>query len=334
MTSTIAPIYAPLTLEDAADVAELLTLCDAVDGIEEPCDEETAVELLSFPSRDLATDSLSIRQAAGATGEKGRLIGMMAIHPSSEPDEEGWFRAGIDGCVHPDHRRRGYGDHLFEVAETRIREIMAHRHPGSPFHIRASGGVAASSVRPLLAARGYEQIRTWFDLRRELPGAALTPAEIAGVRFETAADADQEDVRRAHNEVFRDHWGSTPVDSGLWSIFWESPKARNQLSTIARDESGEILAYVLASEYVPGDLHLNLVGTRRTARGRGIARAALEHTVALAAQEPGLREVTLEVDSASPTGATRLYERVGFVTYRERVSYQKDVDPRDGEPQR
>ena len=83
-----------------------------------------------------------------------------------------------------------------------------------------------------------------------------------------------------------------------------------------------MLAYVLASTWVPEEAYVTKVGTVPDARGRGLALAALLRTVSLA---EGFDYVALDVDSQSPTGATRLYDALGFVTEHVDATYEKPV---------
>jgi ribosomal protein S18 acetylase RimI-like enzyme len=54
---------------------------------------------------------------------------------------------------------------------------------------------------------------------------------------------------------------------------------------------------------------------RDSERGRGLG-AALVSTGLTEFARRGKRRVGLKVDAGNPTGATRLYERLGFVTER------------------
>jgi ribosomal protein S18 acetylase RimI-like enzyme len=162
-----------------------------------------------------------------------------------------------------------------------------------------------------------------------------------------------EAVRLAHNEAFTDHWGSTPRSPEAWADMLASRSARPAFSRVALarqqanaspDPAGSpgpagpgspaadasatdfstdaVDSYVLCAEWTPGTLHVNLVGTRRRARGRGLA-ATLLTDVVRAAREAGYRRVELGVDSESPTGAVGLYERVGFAKVRTNVVYSR-----------
>jgi mycothiol synthase len=168
-----------------------------------------------------------------------------------------------------------------------------------------------------------------------------------------------EAVRLAHNEAFADHWGSTPRSPEAWADMLASRSARPAFSRVAlaRQQAGAspdpagspdsagspgpagpgtpaadapaadfptdaVDSYVLCAEWTPGTLHVNLVGTRRRARERGLA-ATLLTDVVRAAREAGYRRVELGVDSESPTGAVGLYERVGFAKVRTNVVYSR-----------
>lgn len=92
---------------------------------------------------------------------------------------------------------------------------------------------------------------------------------------------------------------------------------------------GTVLAYALADEDKPGVLHIALVGTRPEARGRGLGRAVLTRTLRLGAEQ-GFRAAELEVDAESLTGATRLYDALGFTRAHVAATYEKPV-PAPGE---
>jgi ribosomal protein S18 acetylase RimI-like enzyme len=66
------------------------------------------------------------------------------------------------------------------------------------------------------------------------------------------------------------------------------------------------------------------VAVIREARGRGIATALLRHAMATVAAE-GYREMTLSVDAMNPTGAVRVYEKVGMSVYRSLAVYDRDL---------
>lgn len=68
----------------------------------------------------------------------------------------------------------------------------------------------------------------------------------------------------------------------------------------------------------------NLMGTLEPYRGRGIASVLMTHALTAFAAE-GLTHAALNVDADSPTGAGRLYRRLGFEPIMRWVTYQIEV---------
>ena len=76
-------------------------------------------------------------------------------------------------------------------------------------------------------------------------------------------------------------------------------------------------AYPQDWETVPREAWVNTVGTRRAWRGRGVAPWLLTESLErVAASDTGFERAILGVDSDNPTGALRLYRRLGFEDVR------------------
>src|SRR5699024_10613498 len=103
-----------------------------------------------------------------------------------------------------------------------------------------------------------------------------------------------------------------PTTEELWARRWTSNSNRHAVSTLAVDEQGQVLSYVLCAQWLDRELFITTVGTRSEHRGRGLAKAAMAHTLRAAADSGDYDVVELEVDSANPTGANGLYEGLGF----------------------
>lgn len=303
---------------DVAAWAELTTTLATVDGTEEHYSAEDLAEELVETGFDAAADSLAV-------WDGDRLVGYGQLRVSMLPDGEGRVRCVLGGGVHPDHRGRGLGRELMDRLERRAVELAAGRHPDHPSYWRVSGGVRDTDpVRAMLEHRGYAVARWFNEMTRPLPGEPLDVPPPDGVRLVRADQVDADDVRRAHNLAFRDHWGSAPQTREAWLHSWGSRTARHALSTVALGGDGSVLGYVLCSQWVDRELYVGLVGTVPAARGRGVARAALAGTIRLGTAAGEHDVVELGVDSASPTGATRLYDALGFTTSRVSAAYQRD----------
>lgn len=311
-----------LTLED---VPALTALVNVVDAHDEPAEEPSIREWLQMPRLDLAADTIAVR-----AGEE--LIGFGMVTVSAHPDREGRARVQLSGAVHPAHRRRGLGTSILTQLEERGREITSQRHPDLPAVLRTGAGrdpepgagPGGADVRPVLERHGYRRVRSWLEMERELPGEALEVPAPDDAEILAPTPEQSEAVRTAHTAAFADHWGSAPIDAETWQLWTTSHTSRPEHSTIALAPDGTVLAYAVTSEDRPGVLHVALVGTRPEARGRGLARAVLARTLASGA-EAGFTGAALEVDAESLTGATRLYEAVGFERAHVYATYEKPV---------
>lgn len=295
--------------------AELTRILAEVDETDEVYEAEDLAEELQEAGMTPERDTWAVRDG-------DRLVAFGQLRVASVPSDDGTVRCSLDGGVHPQWRRRGIGTALLDRMEARAVELNTERNPGLPAHFRTSGGIDGASVRDLLLSRGYAVVRWFRAMERDLPGDDL-PAPGPGLTSPTLEDEDA--VRVAHNAAFADHFGFTPATPERWRDVWRGRPARHEFSTIVRDDDGAVLVYVIASQWVKGELYIDLVGTIREARGRGLAAAALARTVWLARESGEYRVVQLEVDSASPTGADRLYERSGFRTVRVRAAMRKDA---------
>jgi ribosomal protein S18 acetylase RimI-like enzyme len=222
--------------------------------------------------------------------------------------------------MHPDHVGRGLGRRLLRQLESSAVAIRDADAPGQPGRLKVWLDPERPRTAALVTAAGYQNWRYFFRMRCDLrhpipPVPAPTDTEIRPYR-----PGDDEAVRLVSNASFADHWGSTPLDPERWHAeFADSSSLRPEQSWVAIIDRA-VAGFVLTSEfevdtrqrgYPTG--YIARVGTRRSARGRGIASALLARTLAGLAGA-GYRYAELGVDADSQTGAGRLYERAGFVT--------------------
>ncbi|GAA3697807.1 GNAT family N-acetyltransferase [Arthrobacter ginkgonis] len=332
--------HRPITPADTEAWSVLTDVLAEADGTDERYAPEDLAEELDEPGFTPALDSIGV-------WDGGRMVGYGQLRIKAAL-LEGRAMASIHGGVDPAYRGRGVGRDIMDRLEARAGELSAQRHPGAPVRVDVWANAPGSGTTRLAAARGYEPVRYFQDMRLDLP---IWQDPDAGQPSPLALPFDPrhaEAVRLAHNEAFADHWGSTPRTPEAWADMLASRSARPALSRVALagpqadasagpaaspgpegsgtpaadSPAGAVDSYVLCAEWTPGTLHVNLVGTRRRARGRGLA-ATLLTDVVRAAREAGYRRVELGVDSESPTGAVGLYERVGFAKVRTNVVYSR-----------
>lgn len=305
-----------------ADVPAWATLTNALavaDDTGEFYDEDDLAEELEEDGVDPARDTWAVWD-----GDQMVAYGQVRVYGLNN---EGAVRCDLGGGVLPSHRRRGIGRELLQHMEERALRVADQRHPGLPVQLGTSGQGEGADVRGLLERRGYRPVR-YFTLMRiaDLPHATLPP-EPGGVVPVDAGDAAQrEAIRQAHADSFRDHWGSTVWSVPKWDEFMLGRPFRAGQSRIAISPDGTVQAFTLGSRYVDGEFYIGIVGSRREARGRGLARATLVGALN-AARAAGFDRAELDVDSQNPTGALRLYESVGFEAVKVKAAYAKRVEP-------
>lgn len=318
--------WARITEADLEAWAALANHLAEVDGTEEFASVEDLAEELSSSQRDAERDTWAVW--AG-----DQLVATGGVFVPLTPDYEGRARCYVAGGVHPDHRGRGLGTRLLALGEERGRELLTERHPGLEAYFSGDGDVDGSPSRQLLTDHGYAVVRYFNHLRLDLTDgthAAGSVPEYDDVELVTPGPEHEEAVRVAHERAFADHWGSGPISAEAWHERWVSRAARRGLSSIAVARGGEhddqVVAYVMVGQWVDREAYVNIVGTLAPFRGRGLAATCLTRTIGLAAGSGDIDVIDLDVDSTSPTGATRLYERLGFQHRRQTAAMRRTAE--------
>lgn len=309
----------PIGKEDVGAWAELMAAKEKVDAEGENYSAEDLLEELGDPHLDLERDTVGLW--AG-----DQLVGYAkASAPTAVVDVA---RIRTEGTVHPEWRRRGLGTALMHWLIKRSGELYAARYPDSDGEINNNTISTNTGANVLLQRLGFEECRYSFVMQLALdqpvPEVPL-PDGLRMVRFDPQYD---EPLRLTHNEVFLDHWGSTPKDPEHWKTWFTGARAfRGDLSYLVLD-GDTIATYVLGYEYEADteatgvrEVWVGTVGTRRSHRGRGLARATLAKVLTEAAQA-GYQRAGLGVDAENPTGALGLYERLGFTTVSKWATFR------------
>jgi mycothiol synthase len=235
-----------------------------------------------------------------------------------------------DGYVEPGHRGRGVGTRLLELTEERALEELERVNAAERVYLQNATLLADDDrcTPGLYARHGYAPVRHFWRMVIDLdaePAAPVLPDGIAIVRYRHPDDAEA--VHAAHMEAFRDHWEHRDVPFAEWAERrFGDDRFDPSLWLLARD-GDEIAGIALNAWKTGGDWgFVDTLGVRRAWRRRGIAEALLRASFA-ELRRRGETRVGLGVDAQSPTGATRLYERVGMRIFWRAVVYEKELRP-------
>lgn len=294
----------PLTVADVPAVTDLLARWEAVEPSGQAYDQQDVREEFTGPSAHLA-GSLAVCDGDG-------VVGYGLLHVISREPE--WV-AVCDGAVDPRWWRRGIGRWIVD----RHLEQAADLRAGRPAELRAAVSEGRDGARELFTGAGFTT-RRWFErMSTDLAVLAPPPAIPADVHIRPWAAADDEPVRRVSNLAFADHFGSKPRDPAAWRAEVTGAHSFRPQASFVAEIDGEIMGFALAAEFTADSAqrgrrtgYVSRVGTVRQARGRGIG-GALVARVLTALRDDGYAAAELDVDSVSPTGAGRVYTRLGFV---------------------
>ncbi|GEN78723.1 GNAT family N-acetyltransferase [Actinotalea fermentans] len=310
--------WRPLHAGDAGQLHGLMTVVAEADGSPARMSRAMVDEIFAEPWRDMQRDSLGGFDGGGAL----RAFAIVAVRPGDVRT----VRAFLQGGVHPAWRGRGIGRAVLAWLEGRGRQKLAESGKELPARLAVFVDEHARDNRRLYAAAGFSPIRWYTEMRRDLADP-LPDVSVDGVRIEPWRPELDEAVRLAHNEAFADHWGSEPRAPEEWK---HGPHFMPEWTFVAL-AGDEVVGYVLSGRYdddfpVVGYSfgYSELLGVRRAWRGRGIAVALLADAMA-AYRASGMAYAMLGVDTANPSGAHGLYERLGYRAVHGEVLYSVEI---------
>ncbi len=257
-----------------------------------------------------------------------RLVayGLIWHRPSGEREE----RAHLQGVVDPDWRGQGIGRHLLAWELERAKESLAARDRSLPWFVRTDEWDWIEAAHRLYRRLGMTPVRYMKEMIRVLdhPVPVDVPHGIEIVLWDRDRD---EDARRTVNDSFADHWGSTPTDAESYQHRLDSAGTRLDLSFLALAD-GEVVGICTNSVY-PEDEAVTgrregwvmTLGVQREWRGKGLASTLLRASFN-AFLDAGLTHSMIAVDAENPSGAYRLYEKLGYEVLHGTITSQIQVN--------
>ncbi len=306
---------------DLETLVRLINEADAVDRSERGTSLEELGEKFGLP------DHHPEENVFVAQDEKGRIVGYGSLY-LEKGEADSIFSTG--GVVHPHWRRQGVGRKLLERLWKRAQERKGEIE-GEKIHF---DGVARSSERGRIALfEGFEMrvARHFIKMIYQPLDEIVEPQFPPGITVRAwKKGEDDEAILEVLNEAFADHWGFVPVPRGDWLYWIGLPRFRRELTLLAisGDEVAGFCLCEINEERIKRlgrkEGYVDTLAVRRSYRRRGLGRALLLAGLRLL-KDAGMESATLEVDAASLTGATHLYEGVGFREQKRYILYRRKV---------
>ncbi len=252
------------------------------------------------------------------------LLGVHRDHLRSDWSRPGFELVGDAWVVETDGRLAGYaavlaGERLVHAAADRraadaLLALAAARARELGFHaLRVTAVEESDLVRRNPFVLESETLAMW----RPLDGPLPPPAWPSGIAVRTFEPADAEAVQAMLDEAYR-AWDSryVPLAHGDWLRCMTGDIDYDPTVWWLAERDGHLVGCAL--HWRTG--WLKDLAVRESERGRGLGAALVQQGLAEFARR-GVDRVGLKVDAANPTGAVRLYERLGFVLERREATW-------------
>ena len=309
----------PASLDDV-DVAARLINRDSRDLTGAPRTDavELRVDWMS-PQFDLPQDTRLI------VAPDGTPIAYAAVW-DNEPHVSIWGDAGVA----PEYRGEEFVGPLVRWMVRRARESVDLAPEGTKVTVTREIPHKGVVSRDVLVSRGFKLVRHFFRMLIEIKDTPPGPVLPDGVTIRPYRVGEEEyALVMANREIFRDHWGyvEPPLEEDIdqWTHWIENnPDFDPSVWYVAVDGGGMIAGIALWQPKMPEGpdmAYCDTLGVARRWRRKGLGLALLQHSFGEFYRR-GKSRLTLDVDAASLTGATRLYEKAGMHVQRQWDAYE------------
>lgn len=307
--------WRPMGPDDSEQLAALVTAIEEADAAPYRTAPSEVVDIFEGEWKDNDRDTVVGIDDDGVFRAYGTV--------ETPPGDESVVRAFVAGGVHPDVRGAGVGREVLAWMTARARQKLAGCGKDVPGRIAAFLDDTVPDQWHLFEAAGYTAARFYSNLRRDLATPTHAYALDPGLRVLPWEPNLDDPARHAHNDAFRDHWGSEPATPESW-VQGRSMFAPGWSFVVVDTAKGSpdrpyVAGYLLSGRYeqdwpVTGRTsgYIETLGVRRGYRGRKIAVALLAAAMD-AYRASGMEIAELDVDADNPSGAFGLYANLGFV---------------------
>lgn len=241
------------------------------------------------------------------------------------------------GYVRPEWRRKGIGTSLLCFDESRLSQVAQQLKQSGELTSQAPCTLdnflseTEQDTHALMEKNGFRIIRHNFEMvRPDLENIPDLPLP-SGVEVRPYQPEHLRAIWEASNEAFQDHWGyiadpweeyvrmqtDPNFDPSLWRVAWQGDQVAGMvLSFITKAENEE---YGRLRGYTEN------ICVRRPWRKQGLAKALIARSL-LALKERGMTEAALGVDAQNTSGATHLYELMGYRVTKHGGIFRKELN--------
>ena len=226
--------------------------------------------------------------------------------------------------------------------EARARELAGQAPEGVRVVAQTTLLADDDATASLLRERGFAKVREWVHFELALEEAP--PVELPdGVTIRPMDPrVDWPAVGAAMDQAFADHWGEVGPQARTLleedeveeeadgdSEPEDDPYSNSLGLCFVAEADGQVIGSCLGNARTvewPDAGKIGSLSVVRAWRGRGVGRALTGATLA-EFHRRGVRRVITDTDSASFSGANRLYPRFGFRPYRYEWVLEKELRP-------
>jgi len=301
---------------DLDQLEALVARCDIASAGERDSGREEIAGMLTSTGTDRETSAFVL--------DGDDLVGFVWIEQDPTAGET-WIDVYADPERHTgDVLRAGLQHGLRAGRDARAAAAQAADGGGEAVPWTVRSGCFGTDV-PLVTAlqsAGFECVRRFYRMRIDLTTASLpesAPELPEGVTLVVArTDAERRRLYEVQQASFADHWNHTHRTYEEYLERLEDRESEDPEGWWLLEVDGVPAAVCLLDESRAdlGDGYVRTLGVAREFRGRGLAQLLLVRAF-LYYRDRGRSGVQLAVDSTSPTGADKLYRKVGMDVLRE-----------------
>lgn len=232
----------------------------------------------------------------------------------------------------PGYRGHGIRRSLLQWCEERAREIAESHPANSRKSLEIWTTTAPNSWKSLVEEHGYSP--SWYVLEMlkedldsipefSLPdGIEIRPVREEDVKtvWEAAKEALMDDKSYSDelwNDVAFEKFKASPTFAPeMWQIAWDGDEVVGGVMNYIDEGENRALGRRWG--------HTERIFVRRKWRRHGIARALISSSLKVV-RGSGMEAATLDVDSANPSSAVKLYESFGYRVCRHFTFYRKPI---------